>query len=102
VRSWSNLEIAGYSELLAASRADARRQLWARAARLGGEQVVISSLQTAMFGREISDSHTDHLAHTTIIGTALRRVAPGELPVPPTAGPRPLTLMPLSRSRGSR
>jgi uncharacterized protein YbjQ (UPF0145 family) len=102
--SWSNQEIVGYSQLLAATRADARRQLSARGARAGGEQVVISSMATSMFEREVAEGHTDHGAHTTIIGTAIRHVAPGEAP-PGTPGPGAgpgtplrggLTVMPLS------
>jgi uncharacterized protein YbjQ (UPF0145 family) len=107
-RSWSNQEIVGYSELLSASRADARRQLSLRAHRVGGEHVVISSLRTTTFVREVSDGHTDHGAHTTIVGTALRRAAPDEPAAGAGAGDwatgrPPLTVMPLSaRAPGRR
>ena len=95
--SWSNQEITGYTELLAASRADARRQLWNRARRVGGEHVVVSSMWTTSFERTVSDGHTDHGAHSTFIGTALRRAEPGDLPDEPRAAPRQgLTIMPLT------
>jgi uncharacterized protein YbjQ (UPF0145 family) len=103
-RSWNNQEIVGYSELLTASRADARRQLAIRAQRVGGEHVVISMLRTSTFVREVSDGHTDHVAHTTITGTALRRMTPDETAArsstaQPTGTQRQLTVLPLSSTR---
>ena len=101
-RSWTNQEIIGYSELLTACKADARRQLEIRARRVGGEQVVVSSLSTRSFVREVSEGHSDHGAHTTIVGTALRRTTPGPAgALPDAARDRGLTVMPLAASRRS-
>jgi uncharacterized protein YbjQ (UPF0145 family) len=77
--SWSqwNGEVPGLSELLAASRSDARAQLAARAERLGGGELVVSALDTWVAEREIDNGHTDHVATTRIVGTTLRRSDPG-------------------------
>jgi uncharacterized protein YbjQ (UPF0145 family) len=68
-----NAEVMGYTELVNATRHDARLQLAADVARLGATGVVVSVNQLRVHHRECpaQDGRRDHIAEATTIGTAI-------------------------------
>jgi uncharacterized protein YbjQ (UPF0145 family) len=72
---WSagNQEVPGYTELVNEVRHDARVQLQADVARLGGTGVVIATSTLQVSERECPalERGRDHIAEATIIGTAI-------------------------------
>ena len=68
-----NAEVTGYTELVNATRHDARLQLAADVARLGATGVVVSVSQLRVHERECpaQDGRRDHIAEATTIGTAI-------------------------------
>jgi uncharacterized protein YbjQ (UPF0145 family) len=75
-RRWSgNAEVAGWTELVNASRQDARRQLESDVIRLGAEGVVIAAMQLRVSERDCPEQvgRRDHIVETTITGTAIAR-----------------------------
>jgi len=98
-RSWSNTEIAGYTELLHESRAMARHHLARDAAATGGQGLVLQASKTGVGEHEcrVSDGR-DHIAQTHLVGTAVVRV-PRSAPEPL---PRTLTMMRLRDNRTDR
>jgi uncharacterized protein YbjQ (UPF0145 family) len=78
-RGAPNAEVDGYTELVNATRHDARVQLAADVARMGAEGVVVSAIDLSIHDRECSSGqHTrDHFAEVTIIGTAIARFSSG-------------------------
>jgi uncharacterized protein YbjQ (UPF0145 family) len=90
---WSgNTEVTGYTELVQHVRADARRQFAAHAARAGAEGAIVSDMDLHMWEREPGEGHRDHVAESTVRGTAVARYARGR-----TAPTRALTVLPLRR-----
>ena len=65
--------MTGYTELVNATRHDARLQLAADVARLGATGVVVSVNQMRVHERECpaQDGRRDHIAEATTIGTAI-------------------------------
>jgi uncharacterized protein YbjQ (UPF0145 family) len=93
-RWWSgNTEVTGWTELVNASRQDARRQLESDVTRVGAEGVVIASIQLQVRERDcpVQVGRHDHVVEATVIGTAFAWFAPAG---PRPAGP-PLTIMSL-------
>ncbi|MBO0775331.1 MAG: heavy metal-binding domain-containing protein [Actinobacteria bacterium] len=80
-----NTEVLGYTDLVNATRHDARVQLQADVARLGGTGVVIATNDLRVHERECpSQEHArDHIAEATIIGTAIARFARSQPAAPP-------------------
>jgi len=91
--SWGagNTEIAGYTQLVNHTRADARVRLAKRVRATGADGTIVSSMGLRMWSVEPSDNHRDHVAQASVFGTAIARFA--------TTGPapaaRPLTFLPL-------
>lgn len=83
-RSWSNVELDGYSELVHAARAGSRAALQQDVARHGANHVVQRDIeihigeQPCRFGG--TESH-DHIAEAVVIGTALAPLS--TTPTPP-------------------
>ncbi|MGH3420149.1 MAG: heavy metal-binding domain-containing protein [Streptosporangiaceae bacterium] len=75
-----NAEVVGYTELVNDARHDARQQLAADVARLGGEGVVIADMEMRVREREcpVSEGRRDHIVEATTIGTAIARFARSE------------------------
>jgi len=75
-----NAEVTGYTELVNDARHDARQQLAADVARLGGEGVVIADMQMRVREREcpVSEGRRDHIVEATTIGTAIARFSDAE------------------------
>ena len=75
-----NAEVVGYTELVNDARHDARQQLAADVARLGGEGVVIADMEMRVREREcpVSEGRRDHIVEATTIGTAIARFAHSE------------------------
>ena len=90
--SWGagNVEVAGYTELVSHVRADARQRFHRSVAELGADGAIASELSLRIWEIEPSDGHRDHVAESTMFGTAVARFhrAAG----PPT---RSLTYLPL-------
>jgi uncharacterized protein YbjQ (UPF0145 family) len=92
-----NAEVAGWTELVNASRREARRQLEGEVRRLGAEGVVIAAMQLRVSQRAcpVVVGRHDHLVEATLIGTAIARFSrPGRH----RAGPA-LAVMPLDPQR---
>jgi uncharacterized protein YbjQ (UPF0145 family) len=68
-----NAEVSGYTDLVNASRHDARNQLDRDVARLGGNGVVVKTMDLRIREREcpMQEHRRDHIAEVTIIGTAI-------------------------------
>jgi uncharacterized protein YbjQ (UPF0145 family) len=86
-QSWSNQEVAGYTDLVQAVRGAARETLRQDCARHGGSTVVVRGITLEIGERACSatqDGH-DHLAQSMVIGTAIVPFehAGGNAPAPP-------------------
>jgi uncharacterized protein YbjQ (UPF0145 family) len=68
-----NVEVAGYTELVAMTRHDARNEISKDVKRLGAEGVVLQSMDLRIGERECpaAEGARDHIAEATIIGTAI-------------------------------
>jgi uncharacterized protein YbjQ (UPF0145 family) len=93
-----NTEIGGLTHLISATRHDARRKLGQEVRRLGGDGVVVTSVNLAIRKRECPKSRGhDRVAEATVAGTAITRFS---LPAQAT-GMSALTIMPLGDRRPS-
>jgi uncharacterized protein YbjQ (UPF0145 family) len=90
--AWGNTEVSGYTDLVQQVRGDARDRFAEHAARAGAEGAIVSAMDLRMWEREPSENHRDHVAESTVFGTALARFHRG-----PTAPTRALTILPLRR-----
>ena len=72
-----NAEVTGYTDLVNQSRHDARTQLDRDVARMGGEGVVVKTMDMRIRDREcpMQEHRRDHIAEVTIIGTAIAHFA---------------------------
>ena len=75
-----NAEVVGYTELVNDARHDARIQLERDVQRIGGEGVVIASMEMNVREREcpVAEGRRDHIVEATNIGTAIARFSDGE------------------------
>jgi uncharacterized protein YbjQ (UPF0145 family) len=90
--SWGagNTEVSGYTELVAHVRADARYRFDQEARSTGAQGAIVSSMRLHIRGIEPSENHRDHVAESTVFGTALASFHQGA-----TAPTRSLTILPL-------
>lgn len=90
--SWGagNTEVSGYTELVTHVRADARRRFDQHARSAGAEGAIVSSISLTIGQIEPSENHRDHVAESTVFGTALVSFHRG-----PSAPTRSLTILPL-------
>jgi len=70
-----NVEVSGFTELVNDGRHDARQQLERDVRRLGGEGVVIATMEMRVRERECptQEGRRDHIVEATNIGTAIAR-----------------------------
>jgi uncharacterized protein YbjQ (UPF0145 family) len=90
----SNTEIPGYTELVTHTRARCRDALVAELSRVGGEVATVADM-TLRIGEQECRAYgggTDHVAETTILGTALVEYGAGRRP----RGARRLAVLPLT------
>lgn len=87
-----NTEVSGYTDLVQHVRADARARFAARVARTGADGAVVSSMDLRVWEHEPYENHSDHVAESTVVGTAIARFATGSTPRTST-----LTVLPLRR-----
>jgi uncharacterized protein YbjQ (UPF0145 family) len=95
-----NTEVPGYTELVTAARAEARRAIEADLARVGGQVAVVSDLQLRIHeqGCLVYQGGTDHIAEATIVGTALAAI-----PGAPRKAAKQLAVLPVAtRTRRRR
>ncbi len=85
-------EVTGWTQLVSATRYEARRHLLADAARTGADGVVLSEVGLRVHHRECSkrDNEHDHIVETSVLGTAIAEFRTPHRPV------RPLSIMRLS------
>jgi uncharacterized protein YbjQ (UPF0145 family) len=93
--SWSNQEMDGWSQLVHHVRADARTQLARQGAEQGADGVILADgdlriWEERCFNSGQGNEQTDHIAESTLLGTAIARFATAP------AEPRALTVMPLN------
>jgi uncharacterized protein YbjQ (UPF0145 family) len=71
--SWAagNTEVSGYTELVTHVRADARHRFDQQARSAGAEGAIVSSISLTIGQIEPSENHRDHVAESTVFGTAL-------------------------------
>jgi uncharacterized protein YbjQ (UPF0145 family) len=97
-RLWntSNVEVAGYTELVQQARSSARDRFEDRLARFGASGAILSDVRLKIWEIEPSDGHIDHVAEAVIVGTAITQF--GHASAPPTAS---LTVLPVrNRQQG--
>jgi uncharacterized protein YbjQ (UPF0145 family) len=72
-----NAEVTGYTELVNDARHDAREQLERDVVQIGGEGVVIATMEMRVREREcpVQEGRRDHIVEATSIGTAIARFA---------------------------
>jgi uncharacterized protein YbjQ (UPF0145 family) len=92
-----NTEVTGFTEVVIDARHDARRQLEADVRRLGGEGVVIASMDMRVRERECpaAEGRRDHIVEATNIGTAIVRFSTSA----ERAGTRSLAILSLDPQR---
>ncbi|MCQ4041589.1 heavy metal-binding domain-containing protein [Streptantibioticus rubrisoli] len=96
-----NQEVTGWTDLVGATRHDARAQLYGQAARSGADGVVLGSSDLRVWGercvrarnRNSESDAEDHAAEATLVGTAVAAFQVRE------AAPRTLSVMPLDSRR---
>lgn len=90
-----NMEVAGFTELVNAVRADARHQLERRTAHAGAEGAILDSpVRLAVHELEAGEGHRDHVAESSVLASAIVRFHRAE-----TLPPRPLTMISLGGDR---
>jgi uncharacterized protein YbjQ (UPF0145 family) len=90
--SWGagNVEVAGYTELITHTRADARNRFGRHVRETGADGAIVDTMTLNAWEIEPSENHRDHVAEATVFGTALTRFHTS------TAAPtRSLTYLPL-------
>jgi hypothetical protein len=96
--SWSNQEVAGYTELVTTARHLIRERLHDDCARQGGEVVVLRSLTLQVREEECSlggEGQRDHVADAFAVGTAV-------VPFRHTGGNAPPSPFPILRVNRNR
>jgi uncharacterized protein YbjQ (UPF0145 family) len=83
-----NAEVTGYTDLVNESRHDARTQLDRDVARMGGQGVVVKTMDLRIREREcpMTEHRKDHIAEVTIIGTAITKFTRSHAPAGRRAG----------------
>ncbi len=82
-----NTEVQGYTDLVNATRHDARHQLALDVARHGADGVVLQEMEVRVGEHEcpVQEGRRDHVLEATIIGTAIARFGRQAAPPPPLA-----------------
>ena len=82
-----NTEVQGYTDLVNATRHDARHQLEQDVARHGADGVVLQQMDVRVGEHEcpVQEGRRDHVLEATIIGTAIARFGRRAAPPPPLA-----------------
>jgi uncharacterized protein YbjQ (UPF0145 family) len=82
-----NTEVQGYTDLVNATRHDARHQLALDVARHGADGVVLQEMEIRVGEHEcpVQEGRRDHVLEATIIGTAIARFGRRAAPPPPLA-----------------
>ena len=90
-RTAGNVEVQGYTELIAQVRTDARNELELDLVRIGAEGVVVNEMSSRISQRRcpVMPLSHDHVVEATIVGTAITRFA--SFPAPPVYGVRSLS-----------
>ncbi|MDA8290412.1 MAG: heavy metal-binding domain-containing protein [Actinomycetota bacterium] len=87
----ANVEVEGYTELVSAVRADARRQLARRVAHYGAEGAILDSpVALSIHELDVGEGHTDHVAESSALASAVVRFHRAE-----TLPPVPIMVLPL-------
>jgi uncharacterized protein YbjQ (UPF0145 family) len=88
-RAWGagNAEVAGYTDLVNATRHDARHQLERDVARHGADGVVLQDMEIRVGEHEcpVQEGRKDHVVEATIIGTAIAHFGRPRTTRPPLA-----------------
>jgi uncharacterized protein YbjQ (UPF0145 family) len=95
-RTWAgNTEVSGYTQLVHQVRMDARRQFARRTAAFGAEGAITDAMQLDIWEIEPGEGHRDHVALSSVMGTAITRFHSGS--EAPTSS---LVVLPLSDPDG--
>jgi uncharacterized protein YbjQ (UPF0145 family) len=96
-----NSEVTGYTDLVNQSRHDARSQLERDVARMGGNGVVVRSMDLRIREREcpMQEHRRDHIAEVTIIGTATTPFTRSHAAAAVGRGPGSLAILSLDPQR---
>ena len=89
-----NTEVTGYTELMNHVRADARHEFARRAARLGGDSALMTSMWHHVWEIEPAENHRDHVAECVITGDAIARFHTEAHAITSS-----LSILPLNRTR---
>lgn len=91
-----NTEVLGYTELVTHVRHEARERFDAAIRGAGADGGIVSDMGLRIWEIEPSEGHRDHVAESTVVGTAVARYHAGS-----AAPSRSMTILPL-RDRSSR
>ncbi len=96
--AWApNMEVAGFSELVTAVRADARRQLAQRTSHAGADGAILDSpVSLSVHELEAGEGHRDHVAESSVLASTVVRFHRAE-----TLPPAPSMVVMLSGNRNS-
>jgi uncharacterized protein YbjQ (UPF0145 family) len=96
--AWApNMEVTGFSELVTAVRADARRQLAQRTAHVGADGAILDSpIALSVHELEAGEGHRDHVAESSVLASTVVRFHRAE-----TLPPTPVMVVPLTGNRNS-
>lgn len=84
-RSWRNVEVPGYTELVHETRAQVRREIASDLQAKGGDGLVTRAMRLRVDeqGCGSSGNGTDHVAEATMVGTAVTRFHRSSADLPP-------------------
>ncbi len=70
----ANMEVAGFTQLVTAVRADARHQLERRTARVGADGAILDMpVSLTIHEMEVAEGHRDHIAESSAVASTLVR-----------------------------
>jgi uncharacterized protein YbjQ (UPF0145 family) len=100
--SWGsgNTEVSGYTELVNHVRADARQRFHRSIGEFGADGAVASALSLRIWEIEPAENHRDHVAESTVFGTAVAQFHRGS--AAPTSSLSIMPLRPASPYRRTR
>lgn len=74
-RSWANVEVAGYTDLVQYTRHIVRTNVEQQTRKVGADGFIASAIQLTIREVEPSEGHRDHIAEALMVGTTIAQFA---------------------------